>query len=210
MADATILGEQPAPVRAIRSENTAEAALRELAWHNANVTAINADAEAAHRQIDENAANARKASEARIEVLESRLLAYGEAEREPLCTSTPGGEKTAQLTAGTFTWRASSERVAMLDGWNAKQCAAHAAELPVGQVTIDDSEQLLPALRKILESAGYGAVLTVSLGVDRKAALAAHKSTSLDANELAAIGLEYVPADEFVSVEASQYVREGA
>lgn len=188
----------------ISSIEDAELALREIAWCQAVSEAVAAAAEELLRSLNElakQAASFEFAGESvpvadRRAVLEKELLRWGDANRETLCQ---GKKKSVDLRNGRIRWRDGKDAVDYCD-----DCSQKTAVEAIG-----NQSGLLARIEAIVDEIAWFGVFQAKLTVNKTNAVKARQKGQLTDEQLAEVGLQFLPGAEYVSVEPSEFVRAG-
>lgn len=199
----------------IKSIEEAELALREVAWCLAVRQAVKAAAEQLLAEINEAAVKAATYSVGeesvpvvdRQAVLEAELLRWGDANRATLCA---GRKKSIDLRNGRLRWRDGKDSISRLDDVAAKEAKAMVGELEIAEEITVEPGPLAACLQRIVDAVEYHGAISVAVDVNKTAGTAAYKLKQITAEQLEAIGHEFAPGEEYISVEPAEFVRSGA
>lgn len=203
----------------ITSVEEAELAFREIAWVNAMTAAAKAAAESTIVAINEAVVAALTIDVSdepvplsdRRTALETELLRWGDKNRASLC---PGKKKSCDFRNGRLRWRDCKDSVERNPESSAKNAKAKIAELlvSVAALTIEDTAEQLPlaaCLQRAVDATGYHGAISVTVDVNKTAAVTARKLLQITDEQLAAIEHQFKPGAEYVSAEPVEFVRDG-
>ena len=198
----------------IKSLDDAELALREVAWCKAVTAAVLAKAEELLSGINEavRSATSYQVGEESVPVadrravLEAELLKWGDTNRETLC---PGRKKSVDLRNGRLRWRDGKDTIQRSEGLTAKEAKSLVGELEITEEITVEPGPLAACVQRIIDAVDYHGAISVGLDVNKTSAVAGFKLKQITAEQLEAIGHEFSPGEEYISVEPAEFVRQG-
>lgn len=188
----------------IKTDEEAETALREIAWCQAVTSAIAAKTAELLNEINELATKVATFTVGeeqvpiadRRKVLEEAFFKFAEANRSRLC---PGKKKSVEFRNGSCKWRYAKDAVDFLDDWS-QRLAIEA---------VGNESGLLAKIEELVDAIGWHGVFVAKLSVNKTNAVKARQKQQLTDDELAEVGLEFKPGEEYITVEPAEFVRPG-